>query len=390
MDENLKLTFRNLLYRVNPRLLSGEKGPKVILNGISGEFRGSELSAVIGLSGSGKSSLLDCLSSFRMKNVRGSIEVNDQKINIRKISSYIMQEQTLHEMLTVSETISLSLNLKNRIGLDDDEKKKKLQEILAKLNICDKSDSLVRDLSGGQKKRLSIAVELVHDPKILFLDEPVTNLDHVSATNCIFLLKKLASEGKTVILTIHQPSALILSMFDYIYALANGNCIYQGNGKNIVPFLAELDLVCPSTYNPADFLLEIANNDYGDLNHTLSQHILNGLNDNFRNVQQLTISTKKSDIEKEKEEKSTIFLWQILYLMQRTFLITKRDKTTIHLRLGIHLILGIVFGHIYQNVGNNGASTLNNFKYLMVTVIFQLFMGYYSHVTTCKKLRNLT
>lgn len=116
MNENFKLSFRNLSYRVEPKLFSKEKCLKEILKGIDGDFNGNELTAVIGLSGSGKSSLLDCLSGFRVENVTGSIAISDNKINIRKCSSYIMQEHNLHEMLTVSETMMLSMNLKNSVS----------------------------------------------------------------------------------------------------------------------------------------------------------------------------------------------------------------------------------------------------------------------------------
>lgn len=98
-------------------MFSKEKKPKDILKNINGDFNGSELSAIIGLSGSGKSSLLDCLSGFRTKNVSGSITINDNnQISIRKNSSYIMQEHTLHELLTVYETMMLSMNLKNSVS----------------------------------------------------------------------------------------------------------------------------------------------------------------------------------------------------------------------------------------------------------------------------------
>lgn len=115
MDENFRLSFRDLSYRVKPRLFAKDKNPKEILKGINGDFNGSELSAIIGLSGSGKSSLLDCLSQFRVKNVTGSITINDSKKCIRKYSSYIMQEHNLHELLTVAESMMLSMNLKNSV-----------------------------------------------------------------------------------------------------------------------------------------------------------------------------------------------------------------------------------------------------------------------------------
>jgi putative ABC transport system ATP-binding protein len=115
MVENFVLSFENLNYRVNPKIFSKEKCQKEILKDISGSFMSNELTAIIGLSGSGKSTLLNCLSGYCVKNVSGSLTISDSRMNMRKCSSYIMQEFNLHSLLTVKETMMLSLNLKNSV-----------------------------------------------------------------------------------------------------------------------------------------------------------------------------------------------------------------------------------------------------------------------------------
>lgn len=136
---------------------------------------------------------------------------------------------------------------------DRKSKEQSISEILNHLNLTHQRKSTADKLSGGERKRLSIAVELVANPKILFLDEPTTGLDEVTAAQCIRLLKMLAAEGRTIVCTIHQPSATIFNYFDNIYVLAKGMCVYQGTPSAIVPFLTTMNLLCPLHYSPSDY-----------------------------------------------------------------------------------------------------------------------------------------
>lgn len=159
-------------------------------------------------------------------------------------------------------------------------------------------------------------------------------------------------EGRTIICTIHTPSALIFELFDYVYSLAGGQCLYHGSSDNLVPFLSSLDLVCPSTYNPADFLLEIANNDYGNLNFMLTEKISNGTNENFRkpsnnNNNIVSMRFKSSDETLNKSRSS--FFYQFMLLMKRNFIISRRNATFLAQRLLISLIVGLLVGGLYIN-----------------------------------------
>jgi ATP-binding cassette, subfamily G (WHITE), member 1 len=204
-------------------------------------------------------------------------------------------------------------------------------------------------------------------------------------------LKKLALEGKIVICTIHTPSALIFEMIDYVYGMAEGNCIYQGSSQNLVTFLKELDLNCPLTFNPADFLLEIANNDYGKLNSQLTDKIANGTNVTFRkewmfvnnNNNESSLKRTSNDVTLNLE-RSSFFFHKLVLLMQRNFIISMRNKSFLIQRLLVSLTVGLLIGGLYINIGEEASHIYANFKFIFASVFFLLYISYYSQQTSCK------
>ena len=120
------------------------------------------------------------------------------------------------------------------------------------LDLHEQKSTITSKLSGGQRKRLSIALELINNPATFFLDEPTSGLDNVSTMNCLKILKKLSKQNRTLICTIHQPSASMFQLFDNVYVLAQGRCVYYGDTQRIVEFLSSINISCPIYYNPAD------------------------------------------------------------------------------------------------------------------------------------------
>ena len=116
---------------------------------------------------------------------------------------------------------------------------------------------MVKGVSGGERKRTSIGVELITDPTLIFLDEPTTGLDSFTATSIIETLKDLARRGKTIVQTIHQPNSDMFEMFDRLMLMARGEIIFFNEAKYAVDHFASINFKCPELSNPADYFMSI-------------------------------------------------------------------------------------------------------------------------------------
>ncbi|KAF8820932.1 ATP-binding cassette G family transporter [Cardiosporidium cionae] len=240
-----------------------------------------EVLFIMGPSGSGKTTLLNLLSgnSAEISNffdtsrisananakIEGEILFNNIKADkkmISKLSNYVMQQSTLLEFLTVEETLLFNAALRMK-GSSKEEQKKRVETVLdeLKLNQCRKvliGGQTKKGLSGGEKRRVSIAIELLDDPYLLFLDEPTSGLDASLAFDTLKLLVALAKHGnRTIICTIHQPRSQAFSMFDQLLLLSSGQTVFYGAAKTALDHFQELGYPCPSNFNPADFLLDL-------------------------------------------------------------------------------------------------------------------------------------
>lgn len=192
----------------------------------------------------------------------------------RKSSCYLTQEDYHQPYMSIIELMEMACNLKLRPGTDHEPI---IDDILRNLNLNHRRKNRANQLSGGERRRLSIALELVANPTIFYLDEPTSGLDEVTAASCIRLLRNLAKQEKTVVCTIHQPSATTFALFDHIFVLARGQCVYQGEPTVMVPFLNRLHLRCPTHYNPSDYIIELCDGDVdGSVVAALARETQNG------------------------------------------------------------------------------------------------------------------
>uniref|UniRef100_A0A336M1M3 CSON010477 protein n=1 Tax=Culicoides sonorensis TaxID=179676 RepID=A0A336M1M3_CULSO len=385
------LQFKDISYYVKTGF---RKSKKEILHRVNGKFPGSQLIAIMGPSGAGKSTLLDVLSGYRITNTNGAVYLNGRIRNLeqfRKMSCYIQQEDRLQMLLTVLENMRIAADLKLSTGTPQYEKETIIEDILTVLGLYEHQYTLTKRLSGGQKKRLSIALELISNPTIMFLDEPTTGLDSHSCTQVVNLCKTLASQGRTVICTIHQPSAKLFKEFDQVYVLAEGRCLYQGATEKLIPFLDKIELPCPMYHNPADYVIELASGEHGpDKIDIMVEHMANGecldwFADPSR-VQKLEVLRKKNPLNVESMGSSSLHATskshQLKVLLRRSYIKAKRDTTLTYLRIGVSFIVAIMLGMLYIQAGNEGSRVLDNYNLLFAILIH--------HMMTTKMLNILT
>ncbi|RLN73355.1 hypothetical protein BBJ28_00011894 [Nothophytophthora sp. Chile5] len=235
---------------------------KVILRDASGVARPGELLAVMGPSGAGKSSLLDCLSG-RNATAEGCISVNGVSgwtPRLRQLVAYAMQDELFHATLTVREHLAFQARL--RLGGQVSKKRSlaRVDSVIDELGLFNCRDTLIggwmlRGISGGERKRLAFASEILTNPAVLFVDEPTSGLDSCMARAVVEQLKQLAAK-RTVVAAIHQPSSEVFALFDRLYLLAEGATVYEGPAREAISYFAELGLECPPFMNPADHFME--------------------------------------------------------------------------------------------------------------------------------------
>ncbi|UIZ22400.1 hypothetical protein KXD40_005058 [Peronospora effusa] len=268
-----KLEFRHVSCYANSDRLSEalSSHPKRILHKISGSVSRGQVLGLLGPSGSGKTTLLNALAAVEngLSQFTGELLLDSKRLSngYRRIAAYVQQDDSLYSTLTVRECISYSAQLRLCATLSDEAKNAMVDRVIAELNLSHVANSRIgsaggssgqRGISGGERRRVSIGMELVTSPQILILDEPTSGLDSSSAHSVVQLVKDLAGHGRIVVLSIHQPSARSFVLLDKIMLLGKGKLLFSGAPVESKKYFQDLGFKCPEHENIADFILDIA------------------------------------------------------------------------------------------------------------------------------------
>ncbi|KAK9503006.1 hypothetical protein O3M35_011671 [Rhynocoris fuscipes] len=389
------------------RFVSGKK--RTLLKSVNGRFRAGELSAILGPSGAGKTTLLNALSGYRAHCVNGDLKINGQprdESKFRKMSCYITQEDLLVPLLSLNEVMSFAASLKLPNTYTRKQKKAVVEEVQNMLGLSECKHTRTELLSGGQKKRLSIALELINNPPVLFLDEPTSGLDNVSTSNLLRILRSLAHQGRTIVCTIHQPSASLFKLFDNVYVMAAGLCVYQGATEEMVPFIKNAaNLTCPTHYNPADYVIELMEEEENI--NILSKAIENGKLTKFKrvpsraefdstqftgdiplktlnsyvNVNDKTSATAlfsygriNDDFAKGTCSDFSVSYWTQFYtLLTRMLLQIRRNKVGLQIQLYNHIGCSLALGIMFYQMARDGQEFFNHMKFCIGVILFHTY-----------------
>ncbi|PVH14178.1 uncharacterized protein CXQ87_002303 [Candidozyma duobushaemuli] len=340
------LSFKDVSYHLG--------GGSQVLNSIYGLVNPGECLAIMGGSGAGKTTLLDILAGKRKSGkTSGEIFVNGQVLDrhdYRKIVGFVDQEDHLIPTLTVYETVLNSALLRLPKIMPLHSKISRVIEVLNELRILNIKDRVVgsdfnRGISGGEKRRVSIACELVTSPSILFLDEPTSGLDAYNARNVVDCLVKLAKNyNRTIVFTIHQPRSNIVSLFHKLLLLSEGDLIYSGDLIKANDFFSKHGY--RSQRDNGDKLIQL----HKKLPQTFNESVL--AIELKQEIEESKQSSAALDVSHHLLKKASLFT-QFTVLSSRTFKNLYRNPKLLLTNYVLSLLVGLFCGSLYYKVSND-------------------------------------
>uniref|UniRef100_A0A673VYX1 ATP-binding cassette, sub-family G (WHITE), member 2a n=1 Tax=Salmo trutta TaxID=8032 RepID=A0A673VYX1_SALTR len=400
------VSFHNIHYKVTQRsgclCIKRKTTTKDILVDLNGLMKPG-LNAIMGATGSGKSSFLDVLAARKdPAGLAGEVLIDGapQPANFKCLSGYVVQDDVVMGTLTVRENFRFSAALRLPSSVSQKEKEDKVNRLIKELGLTKVADSrvgtqLIRGISGGERKRTNIGMELIIDPPVLFLDEPTTGLDASTANSVLLLLKRMSSHGRTIILSIHQPRYSIYRLFDSLTLLVSGKQVYHGPAQSALDYFSNIGYTCEPHNNPADFFLDVINGDStaiafnrikdADGEVTSSrQNIEDHLVQEYRGSQyygeskaQLERITMNREYSVKTPSRTitynTSFSTQFRWVLKRTFTNLILNPQTSFAQIGVTVFLAVIVGAIFFGVKNDQSGLQNRMGALFFITTNQCF-----------------
>ncbi|KAL4196324.1 hypothetical protein AMTRI_Chr04g245640 [Amborella trichopoda] len=388
----VSLTWTNLCV-----VAHGKKGARTILRGLNGCAQSGEFLAIMGPSGCGKSTLLDALAGRLSSNVvqMGEILINGRKQALAYgTSAYVTQNDTLMSTLTVWEAVYYSAQLLLPSTMSSSQKIERAEITIQEMGLQDAIHTRiggwgVKGLSGGQKRRVSICIEILTRPSLLFLDEPTSGLDSAASYHVMTRIACLARhDDRTVVTSIHQPSAEVFGLFNTLCLLSGGKTLYFGQASEANDFFTLNGFPCPSLRNPSDHFLHTINTDFdkdieqgSDAEATEAGKATDILVNSYNSTIANQVFARVADISNREGEALTrkgsqaSFFTQASTLTRRSFVNMYRDFGYYWLRLAIYIALCVCIGTIFFDIGHNFGSIQARASMLMFVAAFLTFMA---------------
>ncbi|CAF1068068.1 unnamed protein product [Adineta steineri] len=357
LSPRITVTFHNVSKVINvpAKMIDPSSKERFIerklLDQVSGQIQPGQLAGLMGPSGCGKTTLLNTLAGRALNGVTGNVWFNNQSYerSMKRKLAYVLQQDSFFEQLTVKQQLTYTglLRLPNHLSRKD--KLTQVEQIIDQLRIRGCANTPIKLISGGEKKRVNIGTELLTNPSVIFLDEPTSGLDSTSAVALIDVLRELAMQGKTIVTSIHQPSSQIFQSFDQFILLADGKTIFMGKPSDALLYFATLGHHSPPQYNPADYVMDLVNQDMKIREELKEAYLQNKINTNVKtisnqystagrqylltepsgDVADLTNSDNVNLIPAKHESKWPIgFLPQLLILTSRAFRLSGKAQFT--------------------------------------------------------------
>ncbi|EIE21490.1 hypothetical protein COCSUDRAFT_66913 [Coccomyxa subellipsoidea C-169] len=372
--------------------LCGRRAQVNILDNATGQAKMGELVGVLGPSGCGKTTLLSVLagsvsSLSASSRVYGQVTLDGQPRRswASRLVAYVPQFDFLLPTLTVAETLRYSAQLRLPRSATAAEVKARVEGVLYELGLEHVAGSQVggssgiRGISGGERRRVTIGMELVIDPSILILDEPTSGLDSYTAVNLMTTLKQVAQAGRVVMLSFHQPSPAMYELLDRVFLMARGHMVYSGEPAAAYGHFERAGLPCPGHTAIAEHMLTSVSDPA--MLHTLMAHVdSHGPHAGIAAAEftELPTSTLPGD---EKDESFTQALAhkkppraplarELAVLFWRTLTEIIRNPTLLAMHCAMALVMGLLCGGIFYHIGNDIAGAQNRLGAVFFSLVF--------------------